>query len=63
MMNPRANAKPRSKRITTVQVTRTEVFSHYMNTCLWCLTKFKSRRPAKYCHERCRSWAWQARQK
>jgi hypothetical protein len=58
---PRANAKPKSKPFTRAKYV--SVFGGYHNICLWCETEFDTMRPAKYCHERCRTWAYQARQK
>ena len=58
---PRADARPKSK---VFQVTKMmKVFGGYRNECLWCQSKFDTIRPAKYCKERCRTLAYQARQK
>jgi hypothetical protein len=61
MRIPRADARPKSKVFQVLQMR--EVFGGYRNECLWCQTQFDTMRPAKYCQERCRTLAYQARQK
>jgi len=61
MRIPRADARPKSKVFQVLK--EVKVFGGYRNECLWCQTQFKTKRPAKYCRERCRTNAFQARQK